>query len=95
MARGRCGSSRGCHGRHALPLLLPLAMQAPGRPAAAPLTALPPATPRHTTPRRHPKVLALPHLGSITEEVYAGFAGILAENIRRAGEGRELLHRLC
>jgi hypothetical protein len=23
------------------------------------------------------------------------FAGILAENIRRAGEGRELLHRLC
>lgn len=44
---------------------------------------------------KHPKVLALPHLGSITEEVYARFAGILAENIRRAGEGRELLHRLC
>ncbi len=44
---------------------------------------------------QHPKVLALPHLGSITEEVYARFAGILAENIRRAGEGRELLHRLC
>jgi phosphoglycerate dehydrogenase-like enzyme len=44
---------------------------------------------------RHPKVLALPHLGSITEEVYDRFAGILAENITRAREGRELLHRLC
>ncbi|EFJ46915.1 hypothetical protein VOLCADRAFT_92712 [Volvox carteri f. nagariensis] len=43
----------------------------------------------------HPRVLALPHLGSISAEVYDRFAGILAENIVRVREGRELLHRLC
>ncbi|KAG2444479.1 hypothetical protein HXX76_001229 [Chlamydomonas incerta] len=43
----------------------------------------------------HPRVLALPHLGSISAEVYDRFASILCENITRAREGRELLHRLC
>ncbi|KAG2447217.1 hypothetical protein HYH02_007957 [Chlamydomonas schloesseri] len=43
----------------------------------------------------HPRVLALPHLGSISAEVYDRFAYILCENITRVREGRELLHRLC
>ncbi|KAG2493655.1 hypothetical protein HYH03_008170 [Edaphochlamys debaryana] len=43
----------------------------------------------------HPRVLALPHLGSISAEVYDRFANILMENIVRVREGRELLHRLC
>ncbi|GIL67012.1 hypothetical protein Vafri_20406 [Volvox africanus] len=43
----------------------------------------------------HPAVLALPHLGSISAEVYDRFAEVLAENIVRVREGRELLHRLC
>eukprot|EP00775_Hariotina_reticulata_P013454 gene13454-13580_t len=43
---------------------------------------------------RHPKVLALPHMGSSTEEVYQRFAEILCENIIRAREGRQLLNRL-
>lgn len=43
----------------------------------------------------HPRVLALPHLGSISAEVYDRFAHVLCENIVRAREGRELLHRLC
>ncbi|PNH06099.1 Glyoxylate reductase [Tetrabaena socialis] len=43
----------------------------------------------------HPAVLALPHLGSISAEVYERFAGILADNIVRCKEGRELLHRLA
>ncbi|GLC46125.1 hypothetical protein PLESTB_001192700 [Pleodorina starrii] len=42
-----------------------------------------------------PRVLALPHLGSISAEVYDRFAAVLAENIVRVREGRELLHRLC
>lgn len=42
----------------------------------------------------HPNVLALPHLGSISAEVYERFASILCENIVRVREGRELLHRL-
>ncbi|KAF6261226.1 hypothetical protein COO60DRAFT_1636971 [Scenedesmus sp. NREL 46B-D3] len=44
---------------------------------------------------RHPRVLALPHMGSATDEVYERFARILCENITRVREGRELLHRLC
>uniref|UniRef100_A0A383V9Z4 D-isomer specific 2-hydroxyacid dehydrogenase NAD-binding domain-containing protein n=1 Tax=Tetradesmus obliquus TaxID=3088 RepID=A0A383V9Z4_TETOB len=44
---------------------------------------------------RHPRVLALPHMGSATDEVYERFAHILCENITRVREGRELLHRLC
>ncbi|KXZ48723.1 hypothetical protein GPECTOR_25g306 [Gonium pectorale] len=42
-----------------------------------------------------PRVLALPHLGSISKEVYERFAWILKENIVRVREGRELLNRLC
>lgn len=42
----------------------------------------------------HPLVLSLPHLGSISAEVYERFAAILCENIVRVREGRELLHRL-
>ena len=41
------------------------------------------------------QVLSLPHLGSISAEVYDRFADILCENITRVREGRELLHRLC
>lgn len=44
---------------------------------------------------RHPRVLALPHMGSATDEVYERFATVLCENITRVKEGRELLHRLC
>jgi glyoxylate reductase len=40
-------------------------------------------------------VLVLPHVGSATHEVYDSFAQVLLENIVRAKEGRELLHRLC
>jgi lactate dehydrogenase-like 2-hydroxyacid dehydrogenase len=43
---------------------------------------------------RHPKVLALPHMGSSTEEVYKRLAGRLCDNIIRAREGGELLSRL-
>lgn len=44
---------------------------------------------------RHPKVLALPHCGSATHEVYARMASVLCHNIRAIREGGELLHRLC
>lgn len=44
---------------------------------------------------QHPRVLALPHLGSITEEVYDRFAKVLCENIVAVREGRPLLHQLC
>jgi len=53
-----------------------------------------PADP-HEPLYRHPKVLALPHMGTITHEVYTRFAQILCENIVRRREGRELLKRLC
>lgn len=53
-----------------------------------------PADP-HEALYRHRRVLALPHMGSATEEVYARFASILCENIVRRKEGRELIHRLC
>ncbi|KAF5834636.1 D-isomer specific 2-hydroxyacid dehydrogenase [Dunaliella salina] len=43
---------------------------------------------------RHPRVLALPHLGSVSQEVYQSFASVLFENIIRVREGRELLHPL-
>lgn len=44
---------------------------------------------------RHPKVLALPHCGSATDEVYARMAHVLCHNIQAIREGGELLHRLC
>jgi phosphoglycerate dehydrogenase-like enzyme len=40
------------------------------------------------------KVIALPHLGSISQEVYDSFAAVLFENITRARDGRPLLHVL-
>lgn len=44
---------------------------------------------------RHPKVLALPHMGSATHEVYERMAQVLCHNIRAIREGGDLLHRLC
>jgi phosphoglycerate dehydrogenase-like enzyme len=40
-------------------------------------------------------VLALPHTGAATEEVYDRFAEVLLHNISAAREGWELRHRLC
>jgi phosphoglycerate dehydrogenase-like enzyme len=40
-------------------------------------------------------VLALPHCGNTTEEVYARNAELLRDNIVAAREGTELRHRLC
>lgn len=40
------------------------------------------------------KMLALPHLGSVTHEVYDRFAAVLAENIVRCREGRPLVNQL-
>jgi glyoxylate reductase len=44
---------------------------------------------------RHPKVLALPHMGSATHEVYERMAGVLCHNIKAIRKGGELMHRLC
>lgn len=45
---------------------------------------------------RHPKVLALPHCGSATEEVYQRQAELLRDNIVASREGGGALrHRLC
>ncbi|KAI8467481.1 MAG: D-isomer specific 2-hydroxyacid dehydrogenase [Monoraphidium minutum] len=44
---------------------------------------------------RHPKVLALPHCGAATEEVYQRFAELLRDNIAAARAGAPLRHRLC
>ena len=40
-------------------------------------------------------MLALPHMGTITNEVYQRFAEVLYENIVRVHDGRELLNRVC
>jgi phosphoglycerate dehydrogenase-like enzyme len=44
---------------------------------------------------RHPKVLALPHMGSATHEVYERMAKVLCHNIVAIREGGELMYRLC
>ena len=43
---------------------------------------------------RHANVLALPHTGTSTIEVFQKWASLLVENIVRVREGRELLHPL-
>lgn len=40
-------------------------------------------------------MLALPHCGSGTHEVYERMAGVLRHNIKAIREGGELMHRLC
>jgi lactate dehydrogenase-like 2-hydroxyacid dehydrogenase len=40
-------------------------------------------------------VLALPHMGSATHEVYERMAQVLCHNIRAIREGGDLMHRLC
>jgi phosphoglycerate dehydrogenase-like enzyme len=45
--------------------------------------------------RPREQVLALPHCGNTTEEVYARNAELLRDNIVAAREGTELRHRLC
>lgn len=44
---------------------------------------------------RHPNVVALPHTGAATEEVYRRFAEVLRDNIVAARAGLPLKHRLC
>ena len=46
---------------------------------------------------QHPNVLALPHTGTSTHEVFEEWASLLVENIvkARAGSEAELLHRLA
>lgn len=44
---------------------------------------------------RHPKVLATPHTGAATEEVYERLSELLRDNIVAAREGTALQHRLC